>query len=80
MSAKSGENVLKTFYRAASDATGVKLYDYELAVHDKVIKAYVQKDNSDEGRTAFADEIEAQDREAEMRKQQSAEKGCCAIS
>jgi hypothetical protein len=36
VSAKSGENVVKTMYRTAAEVAGVTLTDYELGFHDKV--------------------------------------------
>ena len=69
MSAKTGENVVKTFYKVAGEGIGIKLNEYELAFHDKVVKAsVVHSDNDLDGRTAFADDIEAEDRAAEARK------------
>jgi len=69
MSAKTGENVVKTFYKVAGEGIGIKLSEYELAFHDKVVKAAViYSDNNSDGRTAFADDIEAEDRAAEARK------------
>lgn len=79
MSAKTGENVVKTFYKVAAEGIGIKLNDYELAFYDKIIKAPVIISNNDiDGRTAFADDIEAEDRAAEARKKAGA--GCqCLI-
>ena len=66
MSAKTGENVVKAFYAIAGEAVGIKLSAYELSFHDKVLTAYVQKESGeDEERTAFADEIEKEDRRLE---------------
>ena len=42
VSAKTGENVLKCFYKIAGEAIGVKLTEYELGFHDKVLMAHVQ--------------------------------------
>ena len=91
MSAKTGDNVVKAFYQIAGESVGIKLHSYELAFHDKVVTAYVTKDDDDDGdgdgtgRTAFADEIEAEDREAERRKREreasSSGANCqCALS
>ena len=68
MSAKTGENVVKTFYKVAGEAIGVSLSAYELAFHDKVISANVAATGDGESRTTFADEIEAEDRKAEEQK------------
>ena len=66
MSAKSGENVIKAFYQLAGEVVGLPLTDHELAFHDKVLGVTVEKE--DEGRTAFADQIEREDAEAEAKK------------
>lgn len=76
-SAKTGENVVKMFYKIAGEIIGIKLTEYELAFHDKVLTAHVNT-NSDEIRNDWADEIEKEDMEAERRKQQSAN-ACCSI-
>ena len=72
VSAKTGENLVKSFYEIAGKVCGVPLTQYELSCYDKVVPAYVTKGESrgggDEERTAFADEIEAEDRAAEQRK------------
>jgi Ras-related protein Rab-28 len=80
MSAKTGENVVKMFYKTAAESVGIHLSSYELAFHDTVVTAYVTKDDNNEGgRTAWADEIEAADLEAERRKQEESE-GCkCSL-
>lgn len=80
-SAKTGENVLKMFYKVAGDIIGVKLTEFELATHDKVLTAHIQmSSDQDEARNEWADEIEKEDRELEMRKQ-ARESGCqCCIS
>eukprot|EP01035_Chromulina_nebulosa_P018685 gene18685-24438_t len=80
VSAKTGDNVVKSFYQIASDSVGIKLSSAELEVHDKVLTAYITKgDDSKEGRTAFADEIEAEDLAAEMNKN-SPSTSCCIVS
>jgi hypothetical protein len=57
----------------------VKLSDYELGFHEKVLKAYIPAASDDnEGRTSFADEIEAEDARREAQKHNG---GCtCLIS
>jgi Ras-related protein Rab-28 len=79
-SAKTGENIVKMFYKIASEVVGMKLTDYELAFHDKVLTAHINvKDTRDEERNPWADEIEKEDLEAERRKNNPI--GCnCTIS
>ena len=79
-SAKTGENIVRMFYKIAGEAVGVKLTEYELAFYDKVLTAHIStKDVSkDEERNAWADEIEKEDLEAERNKNNGL--GCnCAI-
>ena len=79
-SAKTGENIVKMFYRVAGEILGTPLTEYELAFHDKVLKAHLQGNSqSNEVRNEWADEVEREDREAEQRKQQL-EAGCCSLS
>jgi Ras-related protein Rab-28 len=69
MSAKSGENVIRAFYQVATEVIGLKLTSYELAFHDKVLGVQIGKDTTNnDGRTSFADDIEAEDRAAEAKK------------
>jgi small GTP-binding protein len=78
MSAKSGDNVIKAFYQVAGEVLGVKLTSQELAVHEKVVAIQIAKsDDKAEGRTAFADEIEAEDRALEEAKKKG---NCCTLS
>jgi Ras-related protein Rab-28 len=79
-SAKTGENVVKMFYKIAGETIGVRLTDYELAFHDKVLTAHINTaDTRDSERNAWADEIEKEDMEAERRKAQGM--GCtCSVS
>ena len=71
VSAKTGDNLVKAFYKVAGDAVGVHLSSTELAYHDSVVRAHIVKGGGEEeGRTAFADEIERQDAEAERRKRE----------
>jgi small GTP-binding protein len=81
-SAKTGENVLKMFYKFASEVVGIQLSQYELAFYDKVLKAYIAPTNAnDEVRNAWADEIEREDMELERRKNQGKNGGCgCVLS
>jgi Ras-related protein Rab-28 len=81
-SAKTGENIVKMFYQIAGEVIGIKLTEYELAFHDKVLKAYVKPSEGadDEVRNPWADEIEKEDMEAE-KKRAAAENGCrCLIA
>ena len=80
MSAKTGENVVKTFYKVAGEGIGIKLSEYELAFHNKILKAHIiSKTHDNDGRTAFADEIEAEDAAAEEKKKKKL--GCqCVIN
>ena len=69
VSAKTGENLVKSFYRIAGEVCGVPLTPLELSQYDKVLIAHVAKPSGDdEERTAWADEIEAEDLAAEERK------------
>lgn len=78
MSAKSGENVIRAFYEVASEVCGLKLTSEELAFHDKILGVRVAKsDENNEGRTDFADDIEAEDMAAESRKKDSDCKCSC---
>lgn len=64
--------------QVSSESLGVTLSDYELGFHEKVLKAYIPAASDDtEGRTAFADEIEAEDLRREAKKNQ---KSRCCIS
>ena len=77
MSAQSGENVLRVFYQVAAGIAGVKLSAYELAFTDKCLAATVVDDaDLDEGRTDYADEIEAEDLAAEAAKRKRMEQSC----
>lgn len=80
MSAKTGENVVKAFYIVSGDLAGVKLSSYDLSFHDKVLKAYIHKDDETEARTDWADQIEAEDRAAEERKKLSEAVQCCILA
>jgi hypothetical protein len=79
---------VKSFYLVAGEAIGIKLTTTELAMYDKVLKAHINnKNNENEGRTTFADEIEREDAELErkklenMNKSKTTSNGCnCLIS
>lgn len=85
VSAKTGENILKAFYKAVSTYCNITLSDSELSAVDSVITVSVNKSGEDEGRTSIADRIEEEDRlaalEYERRRQEELEgmKGCCRI-
>lgn len=66
MSARSGENVVRAFYKAAGELLDMPLTEGELEEHTKVLKVELQgaAGSHDGGRTAFADQIEQEDREA----------------
>mmetsp|Transcript_22914 Transcript_22914/g.23564 ORF Transcript_22914/g.23564 Transcript_22914/m.23564 type:complete len:226 (+) Transcript_22914:31-708(+) len=79
MSARTGENVVKAFYKCAAESVGIKLSAQELAYYDVVLKAHITNNQNDEARTDFADQIEEEDRLAEERKRKK-EKGTCICS
>jgi small GTP-binding protein len=83
-SAKTGENVIKMFYRFVGEIVGIQLTQYELAFYDKVLKAYVMPSNQgkEESRNEWADEIEREDAELERKKREKENNhGCnCCIS
>lgn len=76
MSAKSGENVLRTFYSVANTLLSLGLSKSELEHYNKVIKAHVKQSSDDEGRTAWADKIEEEDRVAALEAQRRQNSGC----
>ena len=70
VSAKTGDNLVKSFYQISAKFCGYSMTSYELSFFDKVVPAYITKSNNcDEDRTAWADEIEAEDLAAEKRRQ-----------
>ena len=82
-SAKTGENVVKMFYRISGEISGVNLTEYELAFYDKVLTAHITKDTSDgddEARNEWAEAIEREDLELERKKQSKIETKACYIS
>lgn len=77
VSAKTGENLVRSFYEVAGNVCGIPLTPYELSQYDKVVTAHIVKTgDNDEERTAWADEIEAEDRAAEQRKLEKANCQC----
>jgi small GTP-binding protein len=82
-SAKTGENIVKLFYRIAGEIVGEPLSQEELAFYDKVLKAHitVETNGNDERRNEWADEIEREDMEAERKKREREAGGCaCCMS
>ena len=80
-SAKTGENLVKSFYKVAGEVTGQPLSPSELEFHDKVLTAHIKlsgRDDDPEGRTEWADQIEEEDRLAMERA--NAQLGCCRLS
>jgi hypothetical protein len=77
VSAKTGENITRSFYQIAGEVMGMPLDAYELAFYDKVLTAHIQSDGN-EGRTLFADEIEAEDLAAEAAKNRSSRRCICS--
>jgi Ras-related protein Rab-28 len=75
ISARSGDNVLKSFVQATGSRLGIELTQEELEYAEKVLGVTVVR-GDDEARTAEADRIEAEDRAAEARKHA---KGCCSL-
>ncbi len=74
VSAKTGENIVKAFYRIAAETIGVNLSASELGFFDTVVSANISKLSSDdESRTEFADAIEREDMEAERRRIEAGE-------
>ena len=67
-------------YNDQLEVKGIKLMSYELAYHDKVLKVHIDDTTSkNEERTAFADEIEAEDLRLEEAKR-SMKKNSCICS
>lgn len=79
VSARSGDNVLSAFYQAVARQLGYQLTDAELESTRKVLGVTVAAPPKDEARTAYADEIERQDREAQARRDAAAKQQCCAL-
>ncbi|CEG50033.1 ras-related protein rab-28-like isoform x1 [Plasmopara halstedii] len=66
VSAKSGDNVLKTVYRISAAAANIHVSEFELSFCDKVVRAVIPQTSNEsqpdlEARTAMADAIEAED-------------------
>jgi hypothetical protein len=59
----------------------MKLSAYELGCYDVVLKAHITTEQqSDEARTAYADQIEEEDRLAEEKRRRKEAKGGCLCS
>ena len=69
-SAANGDNVKRAVYHAAALALGVKLTSDDLSLHDAVVPVRLEQ-QCDEIRTRNADQIEAEDRAAELRLQRN---------
>lgn len=83
VSAKTGENVLKAFYKAVASHLKIAISESELSSVEAVLVVNVNKSSADEGRTAMADKIEEEDRLAAFeyeRQQKGAQEGCCSIA
>ncbi len=79
-SAKTGENVVKSFYKIAGEVIGLKLTEFELAYHDKVLTASVEVSNDkNEKKNAWASDIEREDAELERRKAAGADNKCTCV-
>ena len=79
MSAKTADNLLTTFVKVAGLILDIELTDAELEIYSKVVKATGKQSGDDEGRTAFADAIEEEDRLAALKAEQ--DEGCiCSIA
>ena len=66
VSARSGENITKSFYIVAAKAIGITLTAYDVSFLDSIVVAEVAlgSDGAGEGRTSIADQIEREDAEA----------------
>ncbi len=79
MSAKTADKLLVAFVTVAGQICGIDLTDAELEAYSKVVKATGKQSGGDEGRTAFADAIEEEDRLAALRASRG-EAGCqCTV-
>ena len=76
-SAKSGENVVRVFFKVAAIIAGCPLSESALSTLDKVLSCHINLSHSGEVRTEWADEIEAEDRALEERKRRREGAGGC---
>lgn len=81
VSAQNGDNVLKAVYRISAVAAKIQVSDFELSFCDKIVRASIPAAGSseDEGRTAMADQIEAEDRANEVKKASLSKTGAPCI-
>ena len=81
MSARSGENVLSSFYQAAASQLGIKLDEAEVNSLQRILAVDqgAGEGDSDTVRTDFADEIEKQDKEAMERRRKQETGMCCQV-
>lgn len=75
-SARSGENVLTAFYSVAAQQLGMSLTPGEIEATRKLLGVVVGVAD-DTARTAFADEIERMDREAQAKRDSAV--SCCVL-
>eukprot|EP01038_Epipyxis_sp_PR26KG_P015971 gene15971-21675_t len=68
VSARTGENVVKTFYKISAELIGMKLTEHELGFYDKVLTTHIDHSERDEIRNTWADDIEKEDMELERKK------------
>ncbi|GLD93430.1 hypothetical protein PINS_up002022 [Pythium insidiosum] len=75
VSARSGDNVLKSVYKISAAAAKIQVSDFELSFLDKVVRVTIPTGGTeDEARTKIADEIEAEDQayaEQRLRRRQA---------
>ncbi len=82
LSGRTGENIVKQFYKVAAELAGIPLMESELAFYDQVLSVHVEKsDDAKEVRNAWANDIEKEDLENERKKKQHESEGCaCMLS
>ena len=81
ISARSGDGVQTAFFQAAAAALGVALSEVELELTRKVLSVTVSAEGgADAARSADADEIERQDREAEAARLRREASSCCTVA
>lgn len=82
VSARNGDRLLRTIYKAAADVCDMTVSTSEFDHLQNVVVAHIDnKSTFDEGRTAMADRIEAEDRAAmERARRRENEGGCCVLS
>jgi len=82
VSARSGENVLSSFYQAAANQLGIKLDESEVNSLQRILTVDqgAGEGDADSVRTDFADEIERQDKEAMEKRKRGEKENCCQIT